>query len=597
MLRIRSSKGNLIKTAAALLFLCISVPRSAIIISEIHYHPLPGADTADKNLYEFIEIKNTGSTSRGMGRFSFTDGITYNFPADYRLPAGEFVVLAADSGRFEERYGFFPLGIYSGKLNNSGERVTLVDTFSNEVVLDFEYDTKAPWPVSADGAGFSLVSVDPNGKGSPQNAGYWRASSSVHGSPGRDDSEPAELPVVYVNEILSHTDLPSYDAIEIFNPGDTRADISGWYLTDDKQEPKKYLIPDGSVIAPKGYLVFDERDFNRVGDANAFALSSHGEGAYIFSAEGEELTGYSHGLKFGEIDNGTSFGRYITSTGEEHCVAMAQQTLGQENSLPRVGPVVVTEINYNPSTAVSYVEIKNISAQKVDLFDPFRPVNTWQVKGLSFHFPPDVSLAAGEVALLFSDQVDAYTFRAINGLSEETKVFPFSGTLQSGGEAITIRMPCEPYLDDASPDSIIPYMDIDKVKYSNDSPWPTCEVGTTIYRKNISQYGNDPVNWEAFSATPGTPVLQKQMAQGFKGVKVLPVKRDMLRLFFTLGSPGPVHFSMTDLKGVQVKRAKRVFSAGGNMLDINTGNLASGIYVISVRADGIQKEHVTVIKR
>lgn len=595
MLRICPSKGNIIKAVAALLFFCISVPQSAVIISEIHYHPLPGADTADKNLYEFIEIKNTGSASRGMGRFRFTDGITYNFPADYRLPAGEIVVLAADSGRFEERYGFSPFGIYNGKLNNSGERITLVDTFSNEVVADFEYKTKAPWPVSADGAGFSLVLADPDNPGSFEDPASWRASNSVHGSPGTDDVQTSEQPVVYVNEILSHTDEPSYDAVEIFNPGDTEADISGWYLTDDKQEPKKYLIPEGAVIGPNEYLVFDERDFNKTGDLNAFALSSHGDGAYIFSAQDGELTGYSHGFNFGEIDNGTTFGRYVTSTGEEHCVAMAQATLGQENSSPRVGPVVVTEINHNPLTAVSYVEIRNISAQKVDLFDPLRPANTWQVNGLSFHFPSDISLAAGEIAVLFSAQVDANTFRAINGLSEEVKVFPFSGTLQSNGEAVTVRMPCDPYLDDASPDSIVPYMDIDEVSFSSSSPWPVCDVGTTLYRKNADQYGNDPANWDTFSATPGTSVLRKQTMMGSKGVGILPAGKNLIRLSFALETGGAVHFSMTDLKGVQVRKEQRIYPAGASRLDVDTRSLASGVYVIRLQTEGIKREQTVVI--
>ena len=78
-----------------------------------------------------------------------------------------------------------------------------------------------------------------------------------NGSPGRADPS-----VVYVNEVLTHTDPPQQDAIELFNPGLSPVDISGWYLTDDKSTPAKFRIPDGTVIEAKGYLVFYHSDFS-----------------------------------------------------------------------------------------------------------------------------------------------------------------------------------------------------------------------------------------------------------------------------------------------------------------------------------------------
>ncbi|MFP4164295.1 MAG: lamin tail domain-containing protein [Chitinispirillaceae bacterium] len=594
MLRACSIIDTFFKAASAVLILCVSL-QSAIVITEIHYHPLGGPDTADKNLYEFIEIKNTGNTSRGMDRCKFIDGIEYSFPAGCRLEAGEFIVLAADSSRFEQRYGFAPFGIYNGKLSNGGERITLVDTLGEELIADFEYDDKIPWPLSADGSGFSLVPVNSSGDGAPEDPDYWRASSFVHGSPGSDDTEPSEPPVVYVNEILTHTDEPSCDAVELFNPSDTAADISGWFITDNKQKPKKFRIPDGTEIEPKGYVVFDEGDFNKSSDPDAFAFSSHGEGAYIFSALDGELTGYSHGFSYGEIDNGVSFGRYVTSAGEEHCVAMVQPTLGKPNSSPRVGPLVITEINYNPSTSVPYVEIKNISAQRVDLFDPLRPANTWEVNGLRFKFPPNVTLSADEVVVLVSDQVDASTFRAINGLDQSIKVFTFAGTLRTGGEALTIRMPCDPYLDDTSPDSIIPYMDIDRVSYSDDDPWPLCSTGSTLYRKNPAEYGDDPANWSVSSTSPGTPVLNSDEKKSGEKLSILPIGKNMIRLVFPLKTSGSVDYTMTDLRGVMVKSARKKFPSGINSLDIDIRDLTSGAYVLRVQADGVSRKSMAVI--
>ena len=33
-------------------------------------------------------------------------------------------------------------------------------------------------------------------------------------------------------------------------------DISGWYLTDDRHDPFKYTIPDGTTIKARGYKTF-----------------------------------------------------------------------------------------------------------------------------------------------------------------------------------------------------------------------------------------------------------------------------------------------------------------------------------------------------
>ncbi|MFP4417680.1 MAG: lamin tail domain-containing protein [Chitinispirillaceae bacterium] len=590
-------KKNLLKTIFIALFLYTSALQSEIIVSEIHYHPLQGAEDIDKNLYEFIELKNTGNTSREMGQYQFVDGITYSFPSDFQLEPGAFVILAADSNRFEERYGFAPFGLYSGKLNNSGERVVLVDESRNRVILEFTYDTKVPWPVSADGAGFSLVAADTNGTGSPATPEYWRASHSIHGSPGADDTEASDIPEVFINEVLTNTDEPILDAIEIYNPGTIAIDLSGWYLTDDKQKPKKFLIPDGTVIEPDGYLVFDESDFNAIDALEPFALNSHGDGAYIFSADGGELTGFGHGFNYGEIDTGITFGRYLTSTGEEHCVPMARPTLGLPNSEPKIGPLVITEINYNPSTSIPYVEIQNISAQDIDLFDPLRPDNTWKVRGLSFSFPSGVSISAGESVVLAADQTDVQTFKAINGLDENTQVYSFSGTLQSDGETLTIGKPCEPYLDDAGVDLIVPYMDIDKVSFSNTSPWPDCEVGSTLHRKSTGLYGNDPANWSALGASPGTSVLRPKAFKSRNRFRILQNGKSKIRLSFDLPSEESLQIDMTDLRGVRVKSIHKNLSAGAHRLDIDTRDMATGVYIIRMSADGLIRKGVAVLRR
>ena len=124
---------------------------------------------------------------------------------------------------------------------------------------------------------------------------------------------------IVVNEALTHTDPPLADSIELYNPTANAVNIGGWFLTDDGNEPMKYRIPDNTVIAAGGHLMFTETDFNPTpGTNNSFNLNSHGEEVYLFSGNAAtNLTGYSHGFNFGAAENGVSFGRHVISTGDE----------------------------------------------------------------------------------------------------------------------------------------------------------------------------------------------------------------------------------------------------------------------------------------
>jgi hypothetical protein len=72
---------------------------------------------------------------------------------------------------------------YSGKLDNSGERITLLGPLG-ETIEDFTYDDESPWPLAADGNGSSLEIIDP--LGDPADPASWRASYFADGSPGTD---------------------------------------------------------------------------------------------------------------------------------------------------------------------------------------------------------------------------------------------------------------------------------------------------------------------------------------------------------------------------------------------------------------------------
>src|SRR5207247_3071577 len=102
----------------------------------------------------------------------------------------------------------------------------------------------------------------------------WRASSVVNGSPGTGEAAP-NIPAILVNELLTHTDPPQVDAIELFNPASADVNIGGWFISDDPGRPKKFRIPDPTVIYAGDSRVFTEADFNPTpGVGTSFAFRS-----------------------------------------------------------------------------------------------------------------------------------------------------------------------------------------------------------------------------------------------------------------------------------------------------------------------------------
>lgn len=175
------------------------------------------------------------------------------------LAAGERLLLVKNRMAFESRYGTgLPIaGVYLGNLNNAGDHLLLLGRYG-EPILDFDYGDG--WYPLTDGEGFSLVSADPTAPGNRWNdPANWRASSQPGGSPGVDDPAPPTFAPVVINEVLSHPDtngVPGLDAIELFNPSTSPADVSYWHLTDNFNVPRKYRIPSPTIIPAGGYAVF-----------------------------------------------------------------------------------------------------------------------------------------------------------------------------------------------------------------------------------------------------------------------------------------------------------------------------------------------------
>jgi len=134
---------------------CSNITVPQLTITKINYHPMISTEFPDSDAMEFLEIRNTGTTTVNLSGIFFTGtGLVYQFPANSTLGPGLCVIIAANATVFQSKYGFSPFGQFTRHLSNSGEMLLMTDAFGN--VIDMvEYSDRTPWP-DADGNGSYL---------------------------------------------------------------------------------------------------------------------------------------------------------------------------------------------------------------------------------------------------------------------------------------------------------------------------------------------------------------------------------------------------------------------------------------------------------
>ena len=154
---------------------CNSVATPSLVITKINYKPQETAAFPESDDLEFIEIQNTGSTLVALtGIYLSKLGVSYQFPVNETLAAGESIYLAGDAATFQNKYGFIPFDTFTRDLSNSSQNLTLSDAFGN-VIDQVTYTDETPWPEAADGDGFYLELTDVNSDNSL--ASNWIATS------------------------------------------------------------------------------------------------------------------------------------------------------------------------------------------------------------------------------------------------------------------------------------------------------------------------------------------------------------------------------------------------------------------------------------
>jgi len=163
-----------------------------------------------------------------------------------------------------------------------------------------------------------------------------------------------------INEFLADNDstVPDQDGeyddwIELFNNTADDIPLSGMYLSDNYNQPEKWIFPDTSIQANNFLIIWADEDGSQEGLHANFKLSKSGEEIMLSNFDGTVLDSIIFGEQFAD----TCLGRYPNGTGD---FVFMPPTFGLENQLF----TFVSEIDYEnnikvyPNPATDFIVIE-----------------------------------------------------------------------------------------------------------------------------------------------------------------------------------------------------------------------------------------------
>ena len=464
-----------------------STRRTGLIISEIMYNPTNRSDGLD---LEFVEIFNSQSIFEDLSGFRLSGSLDYAFPTNTILPAGSFLVVARNPAHLQSVYGIANvLGPYTNNLPSSGGMIRLRNEL-DAVLLEVNYDNKAPWPIAAGGAGHSLVLSRPSmGEDQPR---AWSASRLIGGSPGTPEfvtSDP--LRSVFINEFLAHTDPPDFDSIELYNHSNQPVNVGGCIITDDAST-NRFVILAGTTIPARGFLSYTETQLG-------FRLDAAGETIYLINPDRSAVI---DAVRFEAQENGIAMGRWPDGASEFY--RLSSRTFGTPNSSPLISSVVINEIMFDPISGLAddeYVEIYNRGITSTN-------IGGWKLgEAVDFTIPTNTILAAGGYLVVAKNSARLLT--NYPGLTAANTLGNYKGTLANSGERLTLTLPDTITTTNAGNVIATNRINIvvDEVTYGTGGRWPALSDGngSSLERINARANGRLAPNWAASDETAKAP--------------------------------------------------------------------------------------------
>ncbi len=256
----------------------------------------------------WVEIFNSGTEAINLSGFALSDDLaaasSWRFPDGSMIEAGSHTVVWLDAEEDEAS----PDELHAGfKIDSSTSNLSLLYPSRGELVLldairipESEHDTS-----------FGLF---PDGRANTLQPFLLPTlgGENAHAQPELEIliSEWMARNETTLSDPADPTGMEFDDWFELYNAGDQAIDLSGFYLSDRMNDPTKYRIPVGTIIAPGQVLLVwaDEQEEQNEMSSDLhvnFKLSGNGESIGLYGPGGLIVDE----VEFGEQEPDVSEGR------------------------------------------------------------------------------------------------------------------------------------------------------------------------------------------------------------------------------------------------------------------------------------------------
>jgi hypothetical protein len=197
----------------------------------------------------------------------------------------------------------------------------------------------------------------------------------------------------------------------------------------------------------------------------------------------QEFPASPNGVSFGLHPDGEgpfqlmqrmTLGTGIDNSMDPMLLNIFRQGLGGTNTPHALGPVVFRRLRYAaPAGEIEFVELENVSAETVPLYDLAYPTNGWRIEGgISFSFTEPQAMAPGAKWIIANTNNVAAVRRLLGASDAQIVLGPYSGQLASSGERLSLVRPDNPQLPPRPDAGFVPYFVVEQFDYQSVAPWP-----------------------------------------------------------------------------------------------------------------------------
>ena len=392
--------------ACAAVFLLPSssgIEASQVVINRVMTSNPSTCLSVDGNYYDWIELKNTGDTEMDMSGWKLSDSLdlrgAYVFGEVMLAPQDTLIVYCAE--RPSDLTGD---EIFTGfRLSSDGESLMLADEKQRQIQA---------LNVPAMGAANVYQRDDSTGTYSVVSFFESELESEDYVAALRPEYESDALMISELMPVnrttLADADGDYSDWIELYNGSNEAVDLSGYAISDDDADHKKWVFPQ-KILQPGEYLVLfasgkDRTDPNGEMHTN-FSLSSAGESVRLYDASGRVISYIEYektdeDVSVSRVSGGVLVTDMAPSPGYENSASGARRALGDSYNLVSQNAygLYINEIMTSDSSG-DWIELYNGSDAEIDLSgmglsdNPARP-RKWQ-------FPEGARIPAGGYQVVY----------------------------------------------------------------------------------------------------------------------------------------------------------------------------------------------------